>query len=112
MKRADGVEATAQASDVAVVMDPAAQGFVREQSLARELDAALEIAKECLTGAARIRVEFAEDPEGKDAPPSIVLRVDGPLSRTDFRSARKRFYRSVRGEEFARLYAYVVVVRD
>ncbi len=104
--------ASSQGPDVGVVVEPDAQGFVEERSLAPELDAALEIAKECLTGTTRIRVELMEDPEEQDAPPSIVLRVDNSLSQPDFWNARKRFYGTVRSAGAVHLYEYLSIVRE
>lgn len=112
MKRTDGVEAATEARAVAVVVEPDARSFVEEKSLAGELDAALEIAKECLAGTTRLRVALVEDLEEENAPPSIALRVDNSLSQPDFWEARKRFYRSVRSAGLARLCEYLAVVPD
>jgi len=112
MKRTDGVEAATEARHVAVVVEPDAQSFVEQESLGRELVAALEIAKECLTGTTRIRVEFMEDPEEDDAPPSIVLEVDNSLPRAGFREARRRFYRGSRTKGYHELLDYLSIVRE
>ena len=51
----EGAEAATEARDVAVAVEPEARSFVEGKSLGRELDAALELAKECLAGSSRIR---------------------------------------------------------
>ncbi len=112
MKPAEDARVATEARDVAVVVASEARSFVEEKSLARELDAALEIAKECLTGTTRIRVALVEDPEEEDSPPAVVLRLENLLSQPDFWDARKRFYRSVRGAGLVRLCENLAVVRD
>ncbi len=108
----NGGEAATEARDVAVVVEPEARGFVEGKSLRRDLDAALEIAKECLVGSSRIRVALVDDPDEEDAPPTVALRVDNSLPQPQFWEARKRFYRSVRRAGLARLCQYLAVVGD
>ena len=107
----EGAEAATEARDVAVAVEPEARSFVEGKSLGRELDAALELAKECLAGSSRIRVALVDDPDEEDASCTVVLRLKNSLTQPDFMSARKRFYRSVRSAGLARLCQYLAVVR-
>lgn len=94
-----------------VEMESDVAGFAREQGLERELGTAWRLVSTCFSDARRVAVTLAADPEEDGEEPSLVLALDCPLSRADFRNARKLFYRRLRTEGCTRLCDLIAIVR-
>ena len=94
-----------------VEMEPDAADFVREQGLERELSATWNVISRCFSSDSRVKVRLVDAPEEDEEDPSLVLALDCPLSRTDFRNARKLFYRRLRTEGCSHLCDLIAIVR-
>ncbi len=81
------------------------------RGLEGELGAASNIIATCFPRTSRVKVTLARDPEEDEESPTLVLAMDCQLSRTDFRNARKLFYRRLRSEGCTRLCDLFAVVR-
>ena len=94
-----------------VEMESDVADFAREEGLEGELGAASNIIATCFPRTSRVKVTLARDPEEDEESPTLVLAMDCQLSRTDFRNARKLFYRRLRSEGCTRLCDLFAVVR-
>ena len=94
-----------------VEIESDAADFAREKGLERELGTAWNLLSTCFSNATQAKVTLEGDPEEEEENESLVLALNCPLSRTDFRNACKLFYRELRSAGCTRLCDFIAIVR-
>ncbi len=99
-------------SEMAVEVSEEAETYMAAQQLAGEFFQARAIAEDVLPGVSEMRLELQVDPGDQDAGPALVLGVVTAAASTDFRAARKRFFRMLRRSGCAKLCLSLAVLRE
>ena len=99
-------------SDAVIEVSEDAEAYMAVQQLDGEFLQAKAIAEDVFSGASEMRLELQVDPGDQDAGSALVLGVVTAAFSTDFRTARKRFFRMLRSSGCARLCLSLAVVRE
>ncbi len=99
-------------SEMAVEVSEDAEAYMAAQQLAGEFSQARAIAEDVFPGVSEMRLELQVDPGDQDAGPALVLGVVTAAASTDFRTARKRFFRMLRWSGCAKLCLSLAVLRE
>jgi hypothetical protein len=100
------------ASQLAVQVSADAEEFMAREHLAGEFLRARTIAEAVFPGASGMNLALQVDPGNESAAPTLVLGVVTSTPSSDFRAARKRFFRMLRRSGCEKLCLSLAVVRE
>ncbi len=99
-------------SHVAVDLTRDAEEFIARNRLTREFHQAREIVERTFPGLMQVDVVLETDPEDDSSQPTLILGVTTRVSSVDFRTARRRFFRTLRWLGCSLLCESLALVRE